>query len=307
MYNHTPFLLFTWPIYPNCIWRSKKQEARRKMSSTKETESTLFYSRLLRSLKTSFFLAGVLIALLVWVFDPFIDAIFLHEGTFYQRLFQPETFEIYIRSVISGIIIIFSFIGSALLIRYKQANEALEKKEKLLLYVAQHDPLTGLPNRMLFSDRLQLEIAIAKRDKKYFAIMFLDLDKFKYVNDKYGHDVGDLLLKEAAKRIQGCVRESDTVARFSGDEFIVLFRAIEHKEDAMAVAEKIRHALNQPFELADQKIRISSSTGVAIYPDHGDEELQLLKNADIAMYCAKGNGRNMVQLFQPVMLKGHYL
>ena len=135
--------------------------------------------------------------------------------------------------------------------------------------------------------------------------MFLDLDEFKPVNDKFGHGVGDLLLKEAAKRIQDCVRESDTVGRFSGDEFIVLFRAIEHKQDAMAVAEKIRHALNQPFELAGQNLKISSSTGVAIYPDHGADEVQLLKNADIAMYCAKGNGRNMVQLFQPEMLAVH--
>ncbi len=173
--------------------------------------------------------------------------------------------------------------------------------------MAQHDPLTRLPNRMLFSDRLQQEIAIAKRDKKNFAVMFLDLDEFKPVNDKFGHGVGDLLLKEAAKRIQDCVRESDTVGRFSGDEFIVLFRAIEHKQDAMAVAEKIRHALNQPFELAGQNLKISSSTGVAIYPDHGTDEVQLLKNADIAMYCAKGNGRNMVQLFQPEMLVDHYL
>ena len=284
-----------------------KGEARRKMSSNNNKESTLSYSVLLDPLKTTFFLAGVLIALFIWFLDPFIDAVFLHEGTIYQQLLHPNTFEVYMRSVISVIIIIFSFIGSVLITRYKWANEALKENEKLLRYMAQHDPLTRLPNRMLFSDRLQQEIAIAKRDKKNFAVMFLDLDEFKPVNDKFGHGVGDLLLKEAAKRIQDCVRESDTVGRFSGDEFIVLFRAIEHKQDAMAVAEKIRHALNQPFELAGQNLIISSSTGVAIYPDHGDSEVQLLKNADIAMYCAKDNGRNMVQLFQPEMLVDHYL
>ena len=160
---------------------------------------------------------------------------------------------------------------------------------------------------MLFSDRLQQEAAIAKRDKKYFAVLFLDLDEFKPINDMFGHDVGDLLLKKVAKRIQDCVRESDTVARFSGDEFLVLFRAIENKQDAMVVAEKIRHALNQPFELVGQNLQISSSIGVAIYPDQGVDNAQLLKNADIAMYCAKGNGRNMVQLFQPGMLAGIYL
>ena len=275
------------------------------MSSNNDKKSTSSYSELLDCLKTTFFLAGVLIALFIWFLDPFIDAVFLHEGTIYQQLLHPNTFEVYMRSVISVIIIIFSFIGSVLLTHYKRANEALKKNEKLLRFMAQHDPLTLLPNRMLFSDRLQQEITIAKRDKKNFAVMFLDLDEFKPVNDKFGHGVGDLLLKEAAKRIQDCVRESDTVGRFSGDEFIVLFRAIEHKQDAMAVAEKIRHALNQPFELAGQNLKISSSTGDAIYPDHGADEVQLLKNADIAMYCAKGNGRNMVQLFQPEMLAVH--
>ncbi len=277
------------------------------MSSNNDKKSTSSYSELLDCLKTTFFLTGVLIALFIWFLDPFIDAVFLHEGTIYQQLLNPNTFEVYMRSVISVIIIIFSFTGSVLLTRYKWANEALKENEKLLRYMAQHDPLTRLPNRMLFSDRLQQEIAIAKRDKKNFAVMFLDLDEFKPVNDKFGHGVGDLLLKEAAKRIQDCVRESDTVGRFSGDEFIVLFRAIEHKQDAMAVAEKIRHALNQPFELAGQNLKISSSTGVAIYPDHGADEVQLLKNADIAMYCAKDNGRNMVQQFQPEMLATKYL
>ncbi len=277
------------------------------MSSNNNLNSTSSCSTLLDSLKATFFLVGVLLALLVWLLDPFIDAVFLHEGSIYQQLLYPEAIEVYMRSVISVIIIIFSFIGSVLLTRYKQAIEALKENEKLLRYMAQHDALTGLPNRMLFSDRLQQEIAIAKRDKKYFAVMFLDLDEFKPVNDMFGHGVGDLLLKEAAKRIQDCVRESDTVGRFSGDEFNVLFRAIENKQDAMVIAEKIRHALNQPFELAGNNLQISSSTGVAIYPDHGDDEVQLLKNADIAMYCAKDKGRNMVQLFQPEMLRVHYL
>jgi diguanylate cyclase (GGDEF)-like protein len=277
------------------------------MSSNNDKKSILSYAELLDSLKATFFLTGVSIALFVWIIDPFIDAVFLYEGTISQYLFNPNIYEVYIRSVISSIIIIFSFIGSVLLIRYKRANEALKENEKRFRYIAQHDPLTGLPNRMLFSDRLQQEAAIAKRDKKYFAVLFLDLDEFKPINDMFGHDVGDLLLKKVAKRIQDCVRESDTVARFSGDEFLVLFRAIENKQDAMVVAEKIRHALNQPFELVGQNLQISSSIGVAIYPDQGVDNAQLLKNADIAMYCAKGNGRNMVQLFQPGMLAGIYL
>lgn len=185
----------------------------------------------------------------------------------------------------------------------KLAEEAIKENEVRFRHMAQHDILTGLPNRVLLSDRLQQAITIAKRDKKYLAVMFLDLDNFKPVNDMFGHSAGDLLLKEAAKRIQDCVRESDTVARISGDEFIVLFRVIEQKQDVMMMAEKIRNALNQPFELEGQNLQISSSTGIAIYPEHGTDENQILKNADVAMYCAKNNGKNMVQLFQPEMLR----
>lgn len=129
------------------------------------------------------------------------------------------------------------------------------------------------------------------------ALMFIDLDEFKPVNDIYGHAVGDLLLKEVAVRIQKCMRESDTVARLGGDEFVVLLPIIEAEQDASIVAEKIRHALNQPFDLAGNRPHISSSIGIAIYPEHGSEERTLLKNADLAMYCAKENGRNMVKSF----------
>ena len=176
--------------------------------------------------------------------------------------------------------------------------KAVEEYER---HLAQHDVLTNLPNRSLFSDRLQQALAAAKRDKEHLAVLFLDLDKFKPVNDAFGHSVGDLLLKDAAQRMQDSVRESDTVARIGGDEFVVLLPAIEEERDALVVAEKIREALNQPFELAGQSLSISSSTGIAIYPEHGGDELQLSKNADTAMYRAKESGRNKVLLFQPGM------
>ncbi len=172
-------------------------------------------------------------------------------------------------------------------------------EEQKVRFDAEHDALTKLPNRALLNDRLQQALAIAKRDKEKLALMFIDLDKFKPVNDKFGHDVGDLLLKEVAQRIQGCLRESDTVARVGGDEFVVLLPSINEETDAIGVAEKIRHALNLPFDLAGHHLEISSSTGIAIYPDHGHDEHSLTKNADIAMYWAKANGRNNVQLFQP--------
>lgn len=178
-----------------------------------------------------------------------------------------------------------------------------KKTEERILHLAQYDVLTDLPNRALLNDRLQQAIAAARRDETGLALMLIDLDKFKPINDTLGHDVGDLLLKEVARRIRGCVRESDTVARIGGDEFVVLLRTIAHVPDAKAVAEKIRNALNQSFELAGQSLSISSSTGIALYPEHGSSETELSKNADIAMYHAKGSGRDNVQVFQPEMLE----
>jgi diguanylate cyclase (GGDEF)-like protein len=133
--------------------------------------------------------------------------------------------------------------------------------------------------------------------------MFLDLDKFKPINDTLGHAVGDLLLMEVAKRLLNCVRESDTVSRIGGDEFIVLLPTIEAEQDAIRVAEKILLSLARPFELAGHSLHISASIGLVVYPEHGSDERTLTKNADIAMYYAKVGGRNNVKLYQPDMLR----
>ena len=181
------------------------------------------------------------------------------------------------------------------------SKEITERKimEDRLAYMAQHDPLTNLPNRVLFDDRLRHAITHAKRDNTRLALMFLDLDNFKPINDTFGHQIGDLILQAAAKRTQSCIRESDTAGRIGGDEFVVLLTTIE-EQDALVVAEKIRHSLNQPFDLHGyQSLNISSSIGIAIYPDHGSDEIQLSRSADNAMYLAKAQGRNKVQLFQP--------
>ena len=169
--------------------------------------------------------------------------------------------------------------------------------EEHIRRMAQYDALTGLPNRALFTDRLQQAFSAAKRGNEHFALMYIDLDKFKPVNDIYGHAMGDLLLNEAAQRMQSCVRQSDTVARIGGDEFVVVLPSLKDDQDAQEVAEKIRHSLNLPFELSGHILNISSSIGVAIYPAHGDNEKELVKNADIAMYYAKENGRNNVTLY----------
>ena len=170
--------------------------------------------------------------------------------------------------------------------------------EERLARMAQFDTLTELPNRALFDDRLKHAIAQAKRDGTRLALMSIDLDRFKPVNDTHGHHVGDLLLQAVARRMQECVRESDSVGRIGGDEFFILLPVIDQTADALTVAEKVRDALSQPFALEElQPIGISSSIGITLYPDHGDDARQLYRYADQAMYRAKAQGRNQVQLF----------
>ena len=173
----------------------------------------------------------------------------------------------------------------------RDITDRIEAAERMR-HMAHYDTLTDLPNRALFSDRLQQALATAHRDQKHMALMFIDLDRFKHINDTLGHNMGDLLLKEAALRMLGCVRESDTVARIGGDEFIVLLNDIDRKEDAILVAEKIRQALSQPLNLAGNIIAISTSLGIAIYPENGVSEEELINHADNAMYAAKEAGRN---------------
>ncbi len=181
------------------------------------------------------------------------------------------------------------------------STDITERKdvEEHMQHMAQYDNLTHLPNRALFDDRLKVSLAAAQRNGVRLALMFIDLDKFKPVNDTYGHGVGDLLLKEVALRIQDCLRESDTAARVGGDEFVVLLPAVESERDAKVVGKKILEALNRPFLLSGHKLKIGGSIGVAIFPDHGEEERHLVRSADTAMYHAKKNGRNNVKIYHP--------
>lgn len=178
-------------------------------------------------------------------------------------------------------------------------HDITERKlnDERIRHLAQHDTLTDLPNRALLKDRLQQAMSAAKRDRQRVALMFIDLDRFKPINDSMGHVVGDWLLKEVAHRMRACVRESDTVARVGGDEFVVLLRTVESTADAILVAEKIRNMLNKPFELAQQSLQISCSVGLALYPEHAQNENELLDHADVAMYRAKQLGRDKVEVF----------
>lgn len=167
-----------------------------------------------------------------------------------------------------------------------------------MLRLAYHDHLTSLPNRRLFHDRIRMAIIQARREKSRVALLLVDLDRFKPVNDNYGHAVGDLLLKAAARRMQSCLRESDTLARVGGDEFMAIVPGICSDDDALGVAEKIRLSLLKPFDLeGGHTLSISCSVGVAIYPEHGRDDRRLAKHADEAMYRAKERGRNGVALF----------
>ena len=172
--------------------------------------------------------------------------------------------------------------------------------EEQILYFANYDALTDLPNRRLFSDRLRHALAAAKRDGTQLAVLFIDLDMFKPVNDTLGHDIGDLLLKEVAVRLRDCLRESDSAGRLGGDEFVVMLPSVKSERNAMVVAEKIRSALYKPFDLAGHSLHISSSIGIAIFPENGSDDEELLRNADQAMYSAKESGRNTVKLFSTV-------
>ncbi|MGF6153392.1 diguanylate cyclase domain-containing protein [Pseudomonas fluorescens] len=170
-----------------------------------------------------------------------------------------------------------------------QLAAAIERKQLhcRLQFMAQHDQLTRLPNRELLRERLTAALGIARRDSGRMALLYVDLDHFKQVNDTYGHGVGDMLLQAVANRLQGCVRESDTVARIGGDEFVVLLDSIQAAEDAARVAIKIRQVLGQPMRLDSHTLNILPSIGIALYPEHGSEEKQLFKHADEAMYAVK--------------------
>jgi diguanylate cyclase (GGDEF)-like protein len=178
---------------------------------------------------------------------------------------------------------------------------AIERKraQERLTYLAQHDQLTGLINRTLFRDRLIHAMARSKRKDQPMAIMLLDLDRFKAVNDTLGHDVGDQLLKEVAERLAQCVREVDTVARMGGDEFTAILEGISDEADVVVVAKRIVESIGAPFELGAHRISIGASIGITLYPFDDQNLDELLRHADKAMYAAKQQGGSRFQFHSP--------
>jgi diguanylate cyclase (GGDEF)-like protein/PAS domain S-box-containing protein len=172
-----------------------------------------------------------------------------------------------------------------------------KRAEEELAYMATHDSLTGLPNRTLFSDRLTMALNQGRRSKKNLAVMLLDLDYFKDVNDTLGHSMGDQLLRAVGNRLSGLLRKGDTIARIGGDEFLLLLPELLQIEYATTLAQKILHAFREPFVFNDHQLHITTSIGIAIFPDDGDNSDTLMKNADIAMYRAKNKGRDGFQRY----------
>ena len=166
-------------------------------------------------------------------------------------------------------------------------------------FLAHHDLLTGLPNRTLFQDRLQQALASAKRMQSRVALLFIDLDRFKYVNDSFGHRAGDILLQTVAARLRGCVRETDTVCRHAGDEYLIVLSALRDPTEAALVAEKVLGIFDEVFELESHEVQISASVGISVYPDDGQTMEDLIRNADAAMYHSKKSGRNRFEFFTP--------
>ncbi|MCP1652443.1 putative bifunctional diguanylate cyclase/phosphodiesterase [Pseudomonas nitroreducens] len=199
-----------------------------------------------------------------------------------------------------GIALLTSVLDARLESRTAQLTSSLAQANQELTQLALHDNLTRLPNRILLEDRIEQMIAKVRRSGGHFALMFLDLDGFKPVNDAFGHHVGDLLLKAVAQRLRDSLRSEDTVARIGGDEFVVLAELAE-AEDAVTVASQQVNLLAQPFQVAGQELRIATSIGIVVYPGDGASQHELLRNADAAMYHAKGNGKNGYSFFEQSM------
>ena len=187
---------------------------------------------------------------------------------------------------VTGAVIVFHDVSAARAMSVKMTHSA------------QHDVVTNLPNRLLLNDRITQSIALALRQNKSLAVIFLDLDRFKYINDSLGHKTGDKLLRSVSKRLLASVRGSDTVSRQGGDEFVILLSEISHPEDAAKSAKKILLSLSAPHSIAGQDLHIDGSIGISVYPEDGKDAETLIKNADTAMYHAKGTGRNNFQFFK---------
>jgi diguanylate cyclase (GGDEF)-like protein/PAS domain S-box-containing protein len=188
--------------------------------------------------------------------------------------------------------------GAVIVFRDVSATRAFEKE---LTFSAQHDFLTGLPNRSLLEDRVRQAISVARRHRCHAAVLFLDLDGFKQVNDTLGHLIGDKVLQSVAQRLQGCVRSPDTVVRMGGDEFVVVLQELKRPRDAVITVARLLKAVAEVHRIDQHEILVTASIGVSTFPGNGEDAETLLRNADTAMYTAKEDGNENYRLFSPEM------
>ena len=214
-------------------------------------------------------------------------------------LIRRDGTQVAIEDSVAAIIDTGGHISGAVVV-FHDVTEARSRSVRLA-YLAQHDFLTRLPNRVLLNDRITQAISLAQRNEHSIALLFLDLDNFKQVNDSFGHASGDQLLQTVAQRLSDCVRGSDTVCRNGGDEFVVLLAGGHSQHDASVAAQKILAALAQPHHIAQRELCVTSSIGISVYPADGADAETLLKHADMAMYHAKQAGRNNYKFFHATM------
>ena len=222
--------------------------------------------------------------------------------------YKPETVNVYLEwfqwATLAMVLPAFALIGgriSTLRAKMAENNAELMKALSTIQILANHDTLTGLPNRAMFNDNLQGAIARASRSNSMLALFFIDLDHFKQVNDTLGHPFGDSVLREAVRRFSGLVRDGDTLARFGGDEFVLLVENLKDAADVHPIAQKLQSILDPRATLQGNEVTLSSSIGVCVYPAHGKDAATLLANADIAMYQAKAMGRKQYSVYSPGM------
>jgi diguanylate cyclase (GGDEF)-like protein len=189
--------------------------------------------------------------------------------------------------------------GAVIVFRDVSATRALEEE---LTYSSQHDFLTGLPNRKLLNDRVSQAISLARRQRCHAAVLFLDLDGFKHINDSLGHLIGDKVLKSVAKRLLDCVRSPDTVIRHGGDEFVVVLQELKRPEDAVFTVARMLKTVADLHTIDQHEIYVTTSIGVSVYPGDGPDAETLIRNADTAMYHAKKNGSQNYRFFRPDMI-----
>jgi diguanylate cyclase (GGDEF)-like protein/PAS domain S-box-containing protein len=193
---------------------------------------------------------------------------------------------------------LFEFRGRPTVVSVARDITERKQAEARIQHLAHHDPLTNLPNRRLLADRMRQALAQARRFKRSMAVVFIDLDEFKGINDTLGHDVGDALLKVIAERLIGCVRAGDTVSRMGGDEFVIILSEITRVDDVKLVARKVMESVALPIQVKGHTLRVTASIGISLYPDDAGDGETLMKHADVAMYRAKSMGRNAYALYE---------